>query len=71
MRLTLDAGETVELPCENWSVEQGYTGLADGPHIITASMVDHGVVVATQTRTFTANSRDPGIVAISSPTDGS
>jgi hypothetical protein len=71
VRLTLDAGEAIELPCENWSVEQNYTGLADGPHTITASMADQGVVVATQTRTFTADPRDPGIVAISSPADGS
>lgn len=71
VRLTVDAGETIELPCEDWSVEHTYTGLAAGPHTVTARMVDQGVVVATQTRTFTADPRDPGTVAISSPADGS
>jgi large repetitive protein len=71
VRLTMDAGETVELPCENWSVERTYTGLAEGSHTVTASMVDQGVVVATRTRTFTADPRDPGTVSISSPADGS
>jgi hypothetical protein len=58
VRLTLDGGETVELPCEYWSVEWTYTGLTEGAHMITASMVDQGVVVATHTRTFVADPRD-------------
>jgi large repetitive protein len=70
VRLTLDGGETVELPCEYWSVEWTYSGLTEGAHVITASMVDQGVVVATQTRTFVADPRDPGTVAITSPADG-
>jgi hypothetical protein len=71
VRLTLDAGETVELPCEYWSVDRTYTGLSEGSHVVTASMVDQGVVVASATRTFTADPRDPGTVSISSPDDGS
>jgi hypothetical protein len=70
VRLTLDGGETVELPCEYWSVEWTYTGLTEGAHVITASMVDQGVVVATQTRAFVADPRDPGTVTITSPADG-
>jgi large repetitive protein len=71
VRLTMDAGETVELPCEYWSVDRTYTGLAEGSHTVTASMVDQGVVVATRTRTFTVDLPDPGTVSISSPADGS
>jgi hypothetical protein len=70
VRLTLDGGEVVELSCEYWSVEWTYTGLTEGAHMITASMVDQGVVVATQTRAFIADPRDPGTVAITSPADG-
>jgi large repetitive protein len=71
VRLTMDAGETVELPCDYWGVERTYTGLSEGSHTVTASMVDQGVVVATQTRTFAVDLPDPGTVAITSPADGS
>jgi hypothetical protein len=70
VRLSLDGGGTVELPCQFWSVEWTYTGLTEGAHVITASMLDQGVVVATQARTFIADPRDPGTVAITSPADG-
>ena len=71
VRLTMDAGETVQLPCENWAVDRNYTGLAEGSHMITAGMVDQGAVVATVVRTFTVDLPDPGTVSISSPADGS
>jgi large repetitive protein len=71
VRLTMDAGETVSLPCDYWGVDRTYTGLAEGSHTVTASMVDQGVVVATQTRTFTIDLPDPGTVSISAPADGS
>jgi large repetitive protein len=71
VRLTMDAEETIELPCESWSVDRTYTGLAEGSHTVTASMVDQGVVVATRTRTFTVDLPDPGTVSILSPADGS
>jgi len=71
MRLTMDAGEPIELPCESWLVDRTYTDLAEGAHTVTASMLDQGVVVATQSRPFTVDLPDPGTVAISTPADGS
>ncbi len=68
VQLALDDDPAESLPCDYGDVARTYDGLTDGDHTVTATMLDAGIAVATQTHTFTV---EPGVVHITSPTDGS
>jgi hypothetical protein len=66
VRLSLDGSEPIELSCTG-SYQQEFYGLSDGTHVITATMLHDGSVIATRDRSFAVDATAPAAPVVTSP----
>ena len=62
----MDGGDPVEQPCSGF-YQQDFDGIADGVHVVTATMLHDGQVVGSQDRAFTVDATPPTAPEIISP----